>query len=115
MKGTDEEKLNLKFWFKSKHCFSCQVKEETIIRSKGKDVWEEYCRGKMLNNAESWFKDVDQEVQILRESLKLQFVQNADGELAEYDQSAFFNKFDSDYNNFKTAMIEKLSKEENGK
>lgn len=108
MKGVEEEKLNLKFWFMHSHCFGCQLKEETLIRAKGKEAWSEYSRKKLAANAESWFKDTDKEVEIVRNSLKLQFVQNADGDLAEYDQSAFFEKFDSDYKKFKEQILENL-------
>lgn len=111
MKGVDEEHLNLKFWFMSKHCFGCQLKEESMIRVQGKEAWSEYSRKKLAANAEAWFKDTDKEVEIVRNSLKLQFVQNADGDLAEYDQTAFFEKFDSDYKKFKEQILENLKKE----
>ena len=108
MKGVDEERLNLKFWFMNKHCFGCQLKEESMIRAQGKEAWSEYSRKKLAANAESWFKDTDKEVEMVRNSLKLQFVQNADGDLAEYDQTAFFEKFDSDYKKFKKQILENL-------
>ena len=85
MKGVDEERLNIKMWFIHKKCFACVLKEETLIRSKGKEAWEEYCRKKMLANAQGWLKDADREVEILRESLKLQFVQDADGGVENWD------------------------------
>ena len=69
----------------------------------------------MLANAESWFKDTDKEVELVRKSLKLQFVQNADGDLAEYDQTAFFNKFDTDYKKFKEQILNNLEGDKNGK
>jgi len=115
LKNVEEERLNLKFWYQSKQCFSCHLSEESIIRSKGKEAWSEYSRKKMLANAESWFKDTDLEVDLVRKSLKLQFVQNADGELAEYDQSAFFEKFDNDYKTFKKQILKNLEGVEDGK
>jgi len=115
MKGVKEERLNLKFWYQSKQCFGCQLSEESIIRAKGKEAWSEYSRKKMLANAESWFKDTDKEVELVRKSLKLQFVQNADGDLAEYDQTAFFNKFDTDYKKFKEQILNNLEGDKNGK
>ncbi len=114
MKGVDEEKLNLKMWFIHKKCFSCVLKEETLIRSKGKEAWEEYSRKKMLANAEGWLKDADKEVEVLRESMKLQFVQGADGKMENWDQTAFFEKFDNDYKEFKDTLLDNLGTE-NGK
>ena len=52
MKGVDEERLNLKMWFIHKKCFSCVLKEETKIRSKGKEAWTEYSRKK----AKEWYE-----------------------------------------------------------
>ena len=111
MKGVDEERLNLKMWFIHKKCF---VKEETLIRSKGPDAWQEYSRKKMLANAEGWLKDADKEVEVLRESMKLQFVQGADGKMENWDQTAFFEKFDNDYKEFKDTLLDNLGTE-NGK
>ena len=114
MKGVSEERLNLKMYFKYKKCFDCVVKEETKIRAQGKEAWEEYSRKKMLANAEGWLKDADKEVEILRESMKLQFVQGADGKMENWDQTAFFEKFDNDYKEFRETLLDNLGKE-NGK
>jgi hypothetical protein len=108
MKGTSEERLNLKMYFIHRKCFNCVVKEETLIRAKGKEAWEEYSRAKMLANAESWFKDADHEVNALREVLKMQFIQNADGNIEEWDMSAFLEKFDTDYEQLKAQIFENL-------
>tara|TARA_R100001509_G_C4836817_1_gene205164 strand:- start:142 stop:792 length:651 start_codon:yes stop_codon:yes gene_type:complete len=114
MKGVDEERLNIKFWFTHKKCFSCVLKEETKVRAQGKEAWEEYCRKRMLANAEGWLKDADREVDILRESIKLQFVQDADGGVENWDQTQFFEKFDKDYKKFKNTLLDNLGNE-NGK
>jgi hypothetical protein len=114
MKGVAEERLNIKMWFLHKKCFACVLKEETKIRAQGKEAWEEYCRKKMLANAEGWLKDADREVEILRESLKLQFVQDADGGVENWDQTQFFEKFDKDYKKFRTELLDNLGTE-NGK
>jgi hypothetical protein len=113
-KMRDEEKsLNFKMYFKHKKCFECVIKEETMIRLKGQEAWEEYSRKFMLANAEAWLADTDKEVEILRNSLKVQFTQNADGGLEEWDQSAFFEKFDKDYQELRKTIITNL-KGENG-
>jgi hypothetical protein len=111
MKGVDEERLNLKMWFIHKKCFSCVLTEERKIRMEGKKAWEEYSRKKMLANAEGWLQDADREVEILRESMKLQFVQDADGGVENWDQTAFFEKFDTDYKEFRKNLLDNLGKE----
>ena len=68
----------------------------------------------MLSNAEGWFKDADKEVEILKEALeqKLQYVQNKDGELEEYDQTDYkenFTKYiDEQYDRFKKELLTSL-------
>ena len=91
-----------------KKCFSCVLKEESAIRLKGPDAWEEYSKRRMLSNAEAWFKDADKEVALLREAVKLQFIQNADGQLEGWDQSAFLEKFDNDYTQLKEQILNDL-------
>lgn len=103
-----EKHLHFKMYFMHKKCFSCVLKEETAIRAKGDKAWEEYSKQRMLSNAEAWFTDADKEVALLREALKLQFVQNADGQTEEWDQSAFFQKFDTDYKQLKEQVLNDL-------
>lgn len=111
----DEEKhLNFKMYFIHKKCFSCVIKEETLIRAKGKEAWEEYSRQRMLANAEAWLRDADREVATLREALQIQFVQNADGGLEEWDQTAFFEKFDADYKKTRETILNNLKGTDNG-
>jgi hypothetical protein len=101
----------MKMYFKLKKCFSCVVSEETLIRAKGKEAWEEYSRKKMKANAEAWFKDADKEVAMLREALKMQFVQNADGKLEDWDMTSFLEKFDTDYKELKSRVFENVGLE----
>ena len=114
MKGVDEERLNLKMYFKYKKCFSCVLKEETAIRAQGKDAWEEYSRKKMLANAESWIRDTDKEVDELKTVVTETYWQNADGKTEEIDITSFIKKIDTDYQNLKKDLLEKLGSE-NGK
>ena len=104
----DEKHLNFKMYFIHKKCFSCVVKEETLIRANGKEAWKDYSRKRMLANAESWLQDADKEVALLREAIKLQYVQNADGSLEEWDQTAFFEKFDMDYKKTRETILNNL-------
>lgn len=104
----EEQRLNFKMYFIHKKCFSCVISEETKIKAQGKKAWEDYSRQRMLANAEAWLKDADQEVALLRQSLQLQFIQNADGELENWDQKAFFEKFDTDYQETRQRIINNL-------
>lgn len=104
----EEKHLNFKMYFIHKKCFSCVVREETLIRANGKEAWEEYSRKRMLANAESWLRDADKEVALLRKAIKLQYVQNADGNLEEWDQTAFLEKFDTDYKQLRETILSNL-------
>ena len=103
-----EKHLHFKMYFMHKKCFSCVLKEENEIRAKGKEAWGEYSKQRMLDNAQAWFTDADKEVALLREALKLQFIQNADGKQEDWDQSAFLDKFDTDYKQLKEKILNDL-------
>lgn len=98
----EEKRLNFKFWFKRKQCFSCVLKEEQIIRNQGQDAWQEYERRIMLENAESWFHDADAEVEILKQQLTETYWQNGDGERGEVDISLIIQKMEQDYEQLKS-------------
>ena len=112
MKNVDEERLNLKFYFMHKKCFSCVLKEETLIRAKGKEAWDEYCRKKMLANAKSWMKDADKEVELLKEKVTETYWQNADGEMGEVDITSFVKRMDKDYKKVKKNILNSLEKKD---
>ena len=103
-----EKHLHFKMYFIHKKCFSCVLKEEQAIRLQGTEAWEQYSKQRMLANAEAWFTDADKEVALLREAVKLQFAQNADGRMEEWDQSAFLEKFDTDYKQLKEKILNDL-------
>ena len=107
----EEKALNFKMYFKRKKCFECVIKEETAVKSQGIKAWEDYSRNIMLANAEAWLADTDKEVAILRESLKVQFIQNAEGGLEEWDQTSFLEKFDTDYQTLKDSILTNLKGE----
>jgi len=104
----EEKHLHFKMYFIHKKCFSCVLKEENSVRIKGKEAWEEYSKQRMLANAEAWFTDADREVALLREAIKLQFIQNADGKMEDWNQSAFLEKFDTDYKELKNQILNDL-------
>ncbi len=96
-----EQRLNFKFWFKRKKCFGCVLEEERNIKQQGPDAWKQYQKEIMLTNAESWFKDTDKEVEIVKQQMKETTWENADGERNEVDISSFINKIENDYNKLK--------------
>ena len=108
MKDVDEEHLNLKMYFIHKKCFSCVIKEETLIKARGKEAWEDYSRKKMLANAKSWMSDVDKEVEELKKAVTETYWQNADGRSEDIDVSAYMKKIDSDYQSLKEEILNNL-------
>ena len=108
----DEKRLNEKFWKTHKTCFDCVVVLETRLRAEGK--FEEYERKKMYENAKSFFKTADSEVEIIKEALtgKLEFIQDKDGNREEFDQSDYKQKYleyiDEQYKRFKKETLTDL-------
>jgi hypothetical protein len=96
----DEQQLNFKFYFTRKKCFSCVLQEERKLKQEGPEVWEAYQNKIMKSNAESWFKDVDKEVEIVKNQV-VKTWQNAQGEFGEADMSDFLEKLESDYKKLK--------------
>ena len=97
-----EQKLNFKFWFKRKKCFGCVLSEETAIKLKGVEAWDEYQKDIMSSSAESWFKETDKEVEVIKQQVKETTWENADGERNEVDISSFIEKMEKDYLELKT-------------
>lgn len=96
-----EKKLNFKFYFKRGKCFECVLTEERKIKQQGEEAWKQYQKEIMLSNAESWFKDTDKEVEIVKQQMKETTWENADGERNEIDISSFIEKIEKDYNKLK--------------
>ena len=109
----DEVRLNKKFWKTHKTCFDCVVKLETRLRAEVK--FEEYEREKMYNNAESFFTSADKEVEVLKKAVqgKLEFVQNAQGDVEDFDQTEYKEKYlkyiDEQYSRFKKETLSDLN------
>ena len=114
MRGT-EKRLNFKFWFKRKMCFSCVLQEEHVIRSKGEDEWQQYQNKIMSANAEAWFTDTDKEVEILKQSVTETVWGNADGERGEVDISSTVQRIDEDYIQLKQKIRKQLTETTNDK
>ena len=71
--------------------------EETKIRLLGKEAWAEHEKKIMSSNAESWFKDSDKEVEILKTQVKETSWENAEGDRGEVDITSFITKMEADY------------------
>jgi len=115
MYGT-EERLNKKFWVTHKTCFDCVVKMETNLRN-DKDAWEKYKRDRMLKNAESFFKDADEDVKGLEKMMTeaIRQVQNADGDIETFDAAMSKEKFKETvlqkYKEYKERILSELKGE----
>ena len=91
-------------------CHDCLVTYETKLKMRGQ--FNEYALDKMKQNAESFFKQADVEVGLIKESLKeISFVNNEHGEVEkwEFDNSeSLIEKIDNDYAQFKEKTLNKF-------
>ena len=82
MKGKADNKM----WNLHGKCINCVVEEETQMRING--TYEEYEKKKIMKNAKSWMKDMEQ---VAEEWIndnnkdKQQFIMNSQGELETWD------------------------------
>ena len=104
----NEKRLNFKFWFSRKKCFSCVMSEETKIRLEGIDAWKSYENKIMQQNAEAWFNDADKEVEILKTQLVETVWGNAQGETGTVDITSFIEKMEKDYKKLKKEIRTKF-------
>ena len=96
-----EKRLNFKFYYSRGKCFGCILQEERRIKDQGTVAWKKYQDKIMKANAESWFKDCDKEVEILKKGMKETVWENADGKKGEIDISEMIKKIDKDYKKLK--------------
>ena len=111
----EEKRLNFKFWFMRKSCFGCVLTEERKIKDRGEQAWKEYQSKIMSANAESWFKDTDKEVEILKQSMMETIWGNADGEFGKVDISTQIERIESDYKKLKENIRNQFAETTNGK
>ena len=115
-KAMKNDTLNKKMWPIHKTCFDCVVEYETRLRN-DPEAWEKYQKEKMFENAKSFFKDADTDVQELRKILtqELKNVQNADGELEVFNKAMSAEDFDkkvlSEYKLYKKNVLKGLKGE----
>lgn len=104
-----------KMWNIHKMCFDCVIDMEAKLRYEGK--FDEYARRMMYNNAVSWFKDADKEVEVIKEELTKTHTEyvNADGSMEKWEQvdrTKWLDKIDNDYNNLKEQILTNLAPKE---
>lgn len=91
-------------------CHDCLVSFETKLKIQGK--FNQYAMEKMKANAESFFKQADKEVEIIKESMKeVSFVNSEHGDVEKWeglDSEKLIEKIDSDYATFKEKTLEKF-------
>lgn len=104
----NEKRLNFRFWFMRKKCFNCVVTHEANIRQRGPEAWSAYERAIMHENAESWFRDADREVEILKQQVEETYWQNADGESGKVDITEFLERMETDYKMLKQQIKQSL-------
>lgn len=109
------KRLDAKFWKLDGHCFDCQIEFEHNLRIEGK--YEAYEKQRILQNAEAWLKDAEQEAKALAEIFRnpLTFA-TADGAIEKWsggmtgDELA--EKVEKEFELFKENFINKLKNEE---
>jgi len=98
--------IDIKFRKKTGMCEDCTISTETQLKIQGK--FREYAVEKMRNNATAFFKDADQEVEVLKQSLaSISFV-NSDGAAETWSMEnleKFQSQIDEQYKIFKTEIL----------
>ena len=97
-------------------CYDCVIDMEHQLRKEGK--YEEYEQTKIRNNALSWLKKAEQDVEHLKQVYTEDYttVAGADGQLetwkARMTPAEFENKIEKEFDKFKENFLEKLNKKE---
>ena len=90
-------------------CLNCVVEMEHELQLKGE--YKEYERKKLLSNAEAWLKQAEIEKELLKTTLKSQFV-NEDGSIEDWSggmsEEELIQKIDAGFEKFKSDFIDKL-------
>lgn len=95
-------------------CLDCVIDMEHELKKQGK--YEEYERQKMTDNAMSWLKKAEQDVEMLKDAYTQasSTVMNADGQLehwsAKMTNEEFEEKIKTGFDKFKTKFLENLNK-----
>ena len=95
-------------------CLDCVIDMEHELKKQGK--YEEYERQKMTENAKSWLRKAEQDVNMLKEAYTQtsSTVMNADGHVehwsAKMTSEEFEEKIQNEFSKFKTKFLENLNK-----
>jgi hypothetical protein len=104
---TNPTRLDQTFRKKTGMCEECVLSMETRLKIQGK--YKDYEREKMRANAEAFFRDADQEVEVLKEALSnLDFV-NSDGRAEHWEfqnPEAMRETIEKSYNDFKKGVLD---------
>ena len=98
-------------------CFDCVIDMEHELRKQGK--YEEYEQKKIQDNADSWIKKAEQDVEMLKKAYteSQQYVTNSDGLMetwaAQMTPEEFEEKVEKQFKEFKKEFLSKLNNEEN--
>lgn len=106
-------RLDEVFRKKTGMCEDCVFSMETKLKIEGK--FNEYAINKMKSNAESFFKDADKEVEVIKnELLNITFAgdandpNNPNERWSLQNPEAFIENIDNQYKNFKESVFNKL-------
>ena len=108
--------FNKQFINKEGHCHDCVVKQETLMvcegYTKNEPIYERWERKKIRKNVESFLKDAEKDVKMLKARFtKTEFV-NSDGTIDKWNLpqsvSAIENTIDKQFEKFKDELLEKL-------
>ena len=100
-------------------CFDCTIEFEHEMKKAG--TYEEYERKKIRENALSWLRDAERDVEMLKKAYTnaANFVTNAEGETetwsAKMTPEEFEETVQKQFDTFKKKFLENLDKEENEK
>lgn len=98
-----------KFYRIHKMCMRCVVLFEHELRITGK--YEEYEKNKIKENSLAWLRDAEKEVEILKESLKIEYV-NEDGSIEKWESDIspeeMKEKIQVAFDKFKEEFLKKL-------
>jgi ribosomal protein L37AE/L43A len=104
-------RLDEKFWKLDGHCFNCQVEYEHNLRIEGK--FEEYETQRILQNAEAWLREAEQEAIELAAAFRNPLTYTTVDGIAEHwhggptgDEIA--SKIEAEFKMFKEKFIETL-------
>ena len=105
-----KKNLDEKFWRIHKMCFDCVVDMEHQLRIEGK--YDEYERQKIRENAMSWLRDAEKDVEDLVSAYRYASFVNQDGSVEKWmgglSPEEFEAKVRGEFDKFKTEFIDKL-------